>query len=286
MQRIKTIILLLMLAFLLVTPALAATLPDFLSDYEVARSEKEIEALRLAAEWSDKPANPVRLNNGKVVFVLGATMPTVIAAPWHISDIELEPGEAIMDILVGDSSRWMVETGTSGSAKGDISHVFVKPVDAGLSTTLVITTSKRVYHLKLVSRKSETTPYVAFLYPEQALALQRQAQTTQYWQSVDVDGKKFDMSNLNFNYKVTGRAAWKPVQVYDAGGKTYLKLPDNLTGEIPVLLVLQGSQETLVNYRYRNNTFEVDGVFEKLVLVTGVGWDQQKVTVTRGADAR
>lgn len=285
MQQIKTLTLLLLLVFVPVTSALAA-IPDFLSDYEVELSEKEIEALRLAAEWSDKPAKPVRLSNGKVVFVLGATMPTVIAAPWHISDIELEPGEAIMDILVGDSSRWMVETGTSGSSRGDISHVFVKPVDAGLSTTLVITTSKRVYHIKLVSRKSDTTPYVAFLYPEQALALQKQSQKTQYWQSMDADGQKLDMSNLNFNYSISGRALWKPVQVYDANGKMYIKLPDKLTGEIPVLLVLQGSKETLVNYRYRNNTFEVDGVFDKLILVTGVGWDQQKVTITRGTDAR
>lgn len=285
MQRIKTITLLLILALMPATPTLAA-IPDFLSDYEVALSEKEIEALRLAAEWSDKPAKPVRLNNGKVVFALGATMPTVIAAPWHISDIELEPGEGIMDILVGDSSRWMVETGTSGSPRGDISHVFVKPVDAGLSTTLVITTTKRVYHIKLVSRKSDTTPYVAFLYPEQALALQKQSQKTQYWQSMDTDGQKLDMSSLNFNYSISGRVLWKPVQVYDTGSKMYIKLPDKLTGEIPVLLVLKGSKETLVNYRYRNNTFEVDGVFDKLILVTGVGWDQQKVTITRGTNAR
>lgn len=261
----------------------AAPAPDLLSDYEINLTEKEKEALRLAAEWSDREARPVHLGSGKVVYVLGATMPTVIAAPMHISDIELEPGEMVQDILVGDSQRWLVETGTSGSARGEINHVFVKPVDAGLSTALVITTNKRVYHIKLVSRRTGTTPYVGFLYPEQAMALKRQSENAKYWQSTEVDGKPIDISTLNFNYKINGQAPWKPVQVYDTGAKMYIKMPDNAAaGEIPVLLALKGSKETLVNYRFRNNTFEVDGVFGSLILVTGVGWQQQKVTITRG----
>ena len=224
----------------------------------------------------------MHLGNGKVVYVLGASMPTVIAAPMHISDIELEPGEIVHDILVGDSQRWLVETGTSGSARGETSHVFVKPVDAGLNTALVITTNRRVYHIKLVSQRAGTTPWVGFLYPEQAMALKHQVETQKYWQSTEVDGKSVDISTLNFNYKITGQALWKPEQVYDTGLKMYIKLPDNANaGEIPVLLVLKGSKEILVNYRFRNNTFEVDGVFSNLILVTGVGGRQQKVTVTK-----
>jgi hypothetical protein len=33
------------------------------------------------------------VGGSKVVFVLGATMPTIIGAPMEISEIELEPGE-------------------------------------------------------------------------------------------------------------------------------------------------------------------------------------------------
>lgn len=114
------------------------------------------------------------------------------------------------------------------------------------------------------------------------MALKRQSEAARYWQSTEVDGKSVDISTLNFNYKISGQAPWKPIQVYDSGSKMYIKLPDKThAGEIPVLLVLKGSKETLVNYRFRNNTFEVDGVFSSLMLVTGVGWQQQKIIITR-----
>lgn len=267
------------------TGALAATGRDLLSNYEIELSEKEKEALRLAAEWSDREAKPVHLGNGKVVYVLGATMPTAVASPMHISDIELQAGEVVQDILVGDSQRWLIETGTSGSAQGEITHVFVKPIDNGLRTALVITTNRRVYHIKLVSRRTGSTHYVGFVYPEQAMALKKQAEAARYRQSASMDGRQVDMSSLNFNYKISGQAPWKPIQVYDAGNKMYIKMPDKAStgaGEIPALLVLKGSKEMLVNYRFKNNTFEVDGVYNSLILVTGVGRQQQKITITRG----
>lgn len=258
-------------------------LPDYLSKDAVILSPKEQEALRLAEAWSEDPTKPIHTGNGKVTYMLGATMPTVIVEPMTISDIELQAGEAIYDVLVGDSQRWLIEIGTSGSSEGDVSHVFVKPIDAGLKTSLVITTSRRVYHIKLVSSRNGATPYVGFMYPEQRIAVQKQLQQKQIFEKAEaVDGQLYDMSLLNFNYKISGNASWKPVQVYDSGAKTCLKLPDKAAlGEVPVLLVMRGSNEMLVNYRFKNNTFEVDGVFEKLVLICGVGGDQVKVTVSK-----
>lgn len=259
-----------------------ANMPNYLSDTEVPLSEKEQEALRLAAEWQNKPVKPVHLGNGKVVYVYGASEPSVVAVPMLISDIELEAGELVQDILVGDSQRWLVETGASGTVRGTVEHVFVKPIDAGLVTSLVITTNRRVYHIKLISRKSGHTPYISFLYPEQALAIKRQAQKQQEWQIAHVNNTSVDMGGLNFNYKIQGRAAWRPTQVYDNGRQLYIKLSERVSmGEIPVLLVMHGSQETLVNYRYNNHTFEVDGVFDKIVLISGVGRQQEKITISR-----
>lgn len=257
--------------------------PDYLSADTVALSPKEQEALRLASAWSEDQTKPIHTGNGKVTYMLGATMPTVIVEPMTISDIELQAGEIIYDVLVGDSQRWLIEIGTSGSSEGDVSHVFVKPIDTGLKTSLVITTSRRVYHIKLVSNRNGATPYVGFMYPEQRIAIQKQLQQQQNFQKAEtVDGQLYDMSQLNFNYKINGYASWKPVQVYDSGAKTYVKLPDRAAlGEIPVLLVMRGSSEMLVNYRFRNNTYEVDGVFEKLVLISGVGSNQVKVSIDK-----
>ena len=150
----KTFVLSIFVLALLSTPA-----PAQCAD-TASLSPKEIEALRLASEWSDRPIKPIQTTGGKVVYMFGSTLPTIIGAPMEISDIELEPGELVNEILVGDSARWLVE---SGSSSGGVTHIFVKPLEAGLKTSLVITTNKRTYHLKLVSQTSGHMLYTGFV---------------------------------------------------------------------------------------------------------------------------
>lgn len=245
-------------------------------------SPKELEALRLSQEWSDRPIKPIQVGAGKVVYVFGATMPTIIGAPMQISDIELEPGELVNEILVGDTTRWLVESGSSG---GGITHVFVKPLDVDLHTSLVITTNKRTYHLKLVSKQSGHTPYIGFLYQEQAMAVAAKDRKDQLWASGEIGGKTVDLSGLDFNYQVSGKAVWKPIQAYNDGQQTFIKLPDSASKtEVPVLLAMKGKREQMVNYRVQNNTFIVDGLFEHLTLITGVGGQQTRVDIKRSVN--
>lgn len=258
----------------LISPALAHSADT------ASLSPKEIEALRLASEWSDRPIKPIQTAGGKVVYMFGSTLPTIIGSPMEISDIELEPGEQVNEILVGDSARWLVE---SGSSAGGVTHIFAKPLESGLKTSLVVTTNKRTYHLKLISQDSGHMPYTGFLYPEQARVLKAKAQKEQTWATGQIDGKTVELSGLDFNYKVSGKASWKPVQVFNDGNQTFIKLPDSASKtEVPVLLAMKGKREQLVNYRVQNNTFIVDGIFEHLVLISGVGRDQVKITVRKG----
>lgn len=258
--------------------------PDYLSGSTVGLTPKEKEALRIASEWSERPVKPVHSGSGKVVYVLGATMPTVIGAPMQICDVELQPGEQINEILVGDSARWLIETGVSGTAQGPVTHLFIKPVDSGLQTSLAVTTDRRVYHLKLVSQRQGHTPYVGFLYPEQTLAVTKKASQEKIWQTANINGQTLDMAGLNFSYEVKGKAPWKPVQVYDDGRQMFVRLPEAARrAEVPVLLVRQGKQDIVVNYRLKNNTLEVDGIFDHLILVSGVGGNQRKVEIKKEA---
>lgn len=242
-------------------------------------SPKEEEALRLATAWSDRPIKPIQTADGKVVYVHGATMPTIIGAPMQISDIELEAGEFVNEILVGDNTRWLVESGSSGAGT---THIFVKPLEAGLQTSLVVTTNKRVYHLKLVSQEKNYTPHVGFLYQEQAKILGAKDRKEQRWSTSEINGQTVDLSGLDFKYRVEGKASWKPIQVYNNGQQTFLKLPDSASKtEVPVLLAMKGKREQLVNYRVHNNTFVVDGLFEHLALISGVGRDRVRVDIKR-----
>ena len=52
--------------------------------------------------------------------------------------------------------------------------------------------------------------------------------------------------------------------------------------EAPVLFVVSGGQNRIVNYRMKSNMMIVDYLVDRAILVSGVGWDQQKITIQRG----
>lgn len=262
------------------SPAWAAAKSGSQTNEQVALSPKEEEALRLANSWSELPVKPIQAEGGKVVYLHGFSLPTIIGAPMQISDIEFEAGEVINEILVGDTTRWLVESGTSGNGTA---HIFVKPLYADLQTSLVVTTNKRVYHLKLISRADHHTPYVGFIYAEQAKALAVRDRKEKIWSSTEINGQTVDLSSLDFNYSVSGKASWKPIQVYNDGSQTFLKLPDAASKtDSPVLLAMRGKQEQIVNYRVHNNAFVVDGLFDHLALISGVGRAQERIDIKRG----
>lgn len=260
---------------------------DYLNPKAVPLTDKEKKALQLSGGWSRQSVEPVLVGGGKVVYVHGASLPTIVAAPMQVCDVELQAGETVHEIVVGDSSRWMVDSGTAGSGAGATAHLFIKPVDSGLESSAVITTDRRVYHMRLVSQRSGHTPYVGFLYSEslkqQATWKQARDAREQEWSSTSVDGRPADLSALNFNYEVKGKARWKPERVYDDGRQTFIRLPENsASGEMPVLLVRKGKQDVLVNYRVKDSAMIVDGLFERIALIIGVGGDQEKVEIIRG----
>jgi len=254
---------------------------DLLSADTATLLTKEKKALSLSGAWSKGGAQPF-MSDGKLIYVHGGLV-TVVAEPFQVSDVELEPGEIVNEIVVGDSSRWLVELGSGGRS----AHLFIKPLDTGLESSAVITTDRRVYHLRLVSRKSGYTPYIGFVYSgdlrKQVAAQNAKEARDKEWKSTeDTTGKALDLSALNFNYDVDGRASWAPERVYDDGLKTYIQLPSSIrTGEMPVLLVKKGDKDVLVNYRIKGQTMQVDGLFETIALVVGVGSDQEKVEITR-----
>jgi type IV secretion system protein VirB9 len=275
------------------TPHLAVTPPpgnpviDYISPDAVPLTDTEKLALRLSGDWSRQNIDPVLTPGGKILYVHGAALPTIVAVPYQVCDVELEPGELVNEIVVGDSSRWLVDTGTAGTGAKATAHIFIKPIDAGLQTSAVVTTDRRVYHLRFVSQREGHTPYVGFAYSDmlrqrQSLQQAREARERE-WNTTMLDGKAVDLSALNFNYEIKGKAPWKPERVYDDGRQIFIRLPEkSASGEMPVLLVRKGSQDVLVNYRVKDSAMIVDGLFERIALVIGVGGDQEKVEIIRG----
>ncbi|MBD5646482.1 MAG: P-type conjugative transfer protein TrbG [Desulfovibrio sp.] len=279
------------LSFLACSTAKAATpggeippellnVPDFLSQDVVPLTSKERQALGLSRQWSGRGPAPVLSHSGKLTYVHGASLPTIIASPMQVCDVELQPGEKVNEVIVGDSARWLVETGTAG----DTVHLFVKPVDAGLETTAVVTTDRRVYHLRLVSQRSGHTPYVGFVYADamkSAIAQKRaDAEAERERRTATLDGRQVDISGLNFGYDVKGKASWKPERVFDDGERIYIHLPRKVT-EMPVLLARRKGENVLVNYRADAGNLVVDGFFDEILLLLGVGKNREEVRIVR-----
>lgn len=254
---------------------------------DISLNDKEKRTIGMVKDWSSRGTKSSSyMDGGKLVFVHGAPgTPTIIAAPLQVVDVELESGETVNEIVIGDSARWQIDTGSSGNT----THVFIKPVDSGLTTNVVITTDKRVYHFNLISRQEDYHPYVGFVYQTdiqaQLAAAAAAAKKKKTWQT---DDNGINLSDLNFGYDIIGDGVtWKPERVYDNGAKMYIQLPSTvLTGEMPALMMRKGAREALVNYRVRGTTFEVDGVFPHLALVVGVGRYQELVEIIRHGSRR
>ncbi|MDV3470250.1 P-type conjugative transfer protein TrbG [Stenotrophomonas sp. C3(2023)] len=262
---------------------------------EQALSSDQAASVQLAKRWQSNSSVAAQARAGRdgdVQFVFGAGQPTIVCAVMQVCDVQLQPNERVSSLHLGDSVRWMVEPAVSGNAMGQISqHLVIKPLDAGLDTTLLVTTDRRSYHLRLRSTAKEYLPRVSFVYPEEAqarwAALQRAEQVAQEQRTLP--GGKDTLDALDFRYSITGRARWKPVRVYNDGTRTVIEMPAAMQQtEAPAMFLLRekGSvlgreEQVMVNYRVDGNRYIVDSVFDKAMMVAGVGRNQVSVTVAR-----
>jgi type IV secretion system protein VirB9 len=190
----------------------------------------------------------------------------LFAAPGVVSDIALQPGEGLVSVAAGDTTRWVIGDTTSGAGAAKRTHILVKPIAPGLHTNLVITTDRRVYLLFLQSRAGEGMAAISWTYPEDELiALKAAEAAAPVAQGIAV-------ARLNFNYRIEGdRAPWAPVRAFDDGTQTFIEFPASVgSGEIPPLFVIGSSgRAELVNYRQSGRYYVVDRLFSVAELRLG-----------------
>ena len=244
----------------------------------VELSPSEQAAVARSVAWRSKKAVLRTGPDGKVLFAFGYSQPTVVCAPLQVCDIEFEAGEIVKDVNLGDTVRWKIAPATSGpTGPGEIPHLIVKPNSVGLNTTLVVTTNRRTYSIRLKSVRGSYMDRVGFEYPaDKPVAAARGGGPV---------GRPAALSDLyDDRYVVAGNAAFRPVRVYNDGIRTFLEMPLYMRSrEAPVLHVIdRAGQPQIVNYRLQDDRYIVDQVFDRAVLSSGVGWTQEKVTIHRG----
>ena len=257
-------------------------------------TSQEKSAVTIARKWRVGTASgikPVPGPAGAVRFAFGMQQVNIVCAILQVCDVELQPGEQVNNLNVGDP-RFTVEPALSGAGGAEVQHLIIKPLDVGLLTTLIVTTNRRTYHLNLRSHRTEFMPRVSFTYPEDAAAKwdAMRAREFRERQEQTMPQTREYLGDLNFKYNLGGSAKWKPVRVYNDGVKTIIQMPAGMAQtEAPTLLVVRkegglfsDDETVMVNYRVHGDRYIVDTVFDKAILIAGVGRGQDRVTITKG----
>lgn len=178
----------------------------------------------------------------------------IYGAPGFISTILLEPGETIVTVAAGDTTRWMVEQAIGGDIANPRAMLLVKPTRASVRTNIVLVTDRRAYAIEAIATGGQTySAQTAWRYPADA--------------DDELAGAPAALEALNFGYRIrTVRGfnpRWRPVRVFDDGRKTYIEFPPALaTSEAPPLFIIENGEAGLVNYRVSGGRYVIDRLFD------------------------
>ena len=273
---------------------LSGTVPkDYQPRIDVPLTATALEAVRVSEKWRAEKNPPAAGSDGRVLYSFGAGLPTVVCAPLRVCMVELQAGEKIVgEPQIGDSVRWNISPALYGTGDQATSVIVLKPQTPGLDTNLLVTTDRRAYYLRLISKTEDYVARIAFAYADddtnrkwQQQVAEQKAVTKQEKHIVDLAPAVITAEKLNFDYTVKGgNEHIRPLRVFDDGAKTYIRMPTEIKHrEVPVLVVIgaDGKGE-MTNYRVREQTYIVDRLFDRANLVLGAGKKAQKVEISRG----
>ena len=277
------------------TPALApnaesAVPAGFKPKTDVQLTVTAQEAVQMSEKWMDEHNQPAVGRDGRVLYSYGAGLPTVVCAPLRVCMIELQSGEKLVgEPHIGDSVRWNLSPAMYGTGASATPVIVLKPQGPGLDTNLLITTDRRAYYLRLLSKPDDYVARVGFAYPdddnnERKWQQQLAEQKDQQARSARIaELAPNAVESMFFNYRLKGDDSILPVRVFDDGRKTYIQISQTAKNrEAPVLVVIgpDGKQE-MVNYRVKDDMYIVDRLFDKAELILGSGKKARKVEIAR-----
>ncbi len=269
---------------------------NYLHKLDVAK-----DALDESLKWQNGHSpKPILKADGVVRFPFGEYEPIITCEPMNLCDLELQSGEKILGIAIGDSLRWNqgdqgIPIVYSGSSDKLTPHLILKPSEGGLNTSLIITTSKRTYMLKLKSASNGYIARAGFYYPEELVQKYEDdkeslIKTINQGNTLTTNQEylepQINISKIKYNYTVNGDDyQWKPTQVFDDGISVYIQMPESIDAKnLPGLCILVDGDDSetkceMVNFRYNDHYYIVDKLFDEAKLVNGYDDTAQIITI-------
>jgi len=224
-------------------------------------------------------SDPVLYPDGSYRYSAEAqAIPVVTIQQGDLCDIELQAGERINQAVISDSLRWKMTDGISGA---DTPHVFVKPTENDLRALLTITTSRRVYHIRLVSTNGSGEEFVGFYYPATIGQFRPHVVA-----AAPTPSPAWTCARpLDSRYRIDGVPEFRPISVCNDGNHTYVNM-GTIKGRLPVLVIVgDGNQDEIGNLSFDDTHAEyvLDGVPDKLALLRDSSRGQLRVNIARTA---
>lgn len=183
----------------------------------------------------------------------------------YVNDIELKPGEQVTYIAGGDTKRWLIDKAMVGT----VQHVYIKPLEKGISTNIIINTNQRSYRFDVVETDGYD-PLVTFRFPEDKKTSYLNKGSNRRENLRGDDGLQVNRRGLNFDYTIKSKKKMDrdliPLEVFDDGEKTFIKMSPNNKYDLPVLYSMDPwdkNKLSMVNYRIKDGYYVADRVMEK-----------------------
>lgn len=260
---------------------------------------KTKQALQKTEKWLHQTNTPI-VQKGKIIHPFGEGVPTLVLEPLALSNIQLSPDETIVPngVSLGDTVNWSVTETYVGSRSGRHANLIVKSNSLDeMKTILIVGTTKRVYHIQLVSTHGQWTPQLCFSYPDQGitrspetlvrlLAEQNKKDEPPAETPEHQDAYLYAAGDTDFGYSVKGDNKILPLRVFSLGHQTVIEMGESIKKVNAPALLLEDTEgnEELVNARFIDHRYILDQPIYKAYLISGVGWDQSKVTIEKLED--
>lgn len=175
--------------------------------------------------------------------------------PGFVTDIQLREGEELTYVAGGDTKSWLIDKAKVGS----VQHVYIKPLEPGKHTNIIINTDMHTYRLDVWSSMDAFDPLITFAFMGDRKVTQPNLGTENFLPPTD--------RKLNKDYTIKAKKMEKyseliPSSIMDDGQRTYIRIPDTNKYDMPVLYMVNpwDKKQTLVNYRVQGGYFVVDAV--------------------------
>jgi type IV secretion system protein TrbG len=245
------------------------------------------EAIEAANKKSVKQPNSGEYINSIMTFdYMAGALYQIYCAPLSVTDVQFQNNEHIVAVGAGDTVRWKVTKAFSGIGANKQEHLFIKPIDEGLTNSIVVTTDLRTYHLMLHSTNKTYMASVAWHYSDGedgGVLLNNLDDSIVDNGDVGDVSSSININRLRFNYVVKSikglkHPNWYPRMVFNDGSKTYVKFPSSMQ-EIPTLLVGTGRDNQIINYRVKGDYYIIDSVVYYMQLIGGTVRNQTIVQI-------